>query len=1028
MARRHSRARGFGGGLQRISKGAQNAMEVLRLGRLTPRQGATFEVVHQERMFKLRRYAGVKHPGGARVTAPLVLIPPLMLTAEIYDVSPELSAVSVLTSEGIDPWVIDFGAPEQEEGGMERTLDDHVRAVAKAIRLVAEHTGTAVHLAGYSQGGMFAYQAAAYLQSSHLASVITFGSPVDIHANLPSLSNEVAERVIGMARTLVEYPLTHMEGLPGILTSTGFKLLTPVKEAQQLVDFVLNLHDRQALEKRESRRRFLGGEGFVAWPGPALRKFIDEFVVHNRLASGGFVIDGRSVTLADIRCPVLAFVGERDDIARPPSVRAIANAAPNAEVYEIPLPAGHFGLVVGSTSLRQTWPSVVQWLRWREGLGELPDLITDPNAEPEVPEFLDDDDEVGGFNLDVDIDLFVDTAASAVSSAWKRLGHAFEDAADAVDNLRFQLPRLSQLRRLGPDSRISMAAVLARQAKHIPEQTFFLFRGRAFSYADADRRVNHVVRGLISCGVRRGTRVGVLMEGRPSYLSVVAALNRIGAIAVLLSPDASRIALSKCLEVGEAEFLVSDPGHAELARESFGGDVLVLGGGGRVRNSTAGVIDMEQIDPDRVELPAWYEPNPGKSGDLAMIIFTSGRYSKPRAARITNRRWAFSAYGAAAACTLTGKDTVYCCLPLHHQSGMLVSVGGGLVGGARLALASRFTPELFWKEVRRYGATVVFYAGEMCRQLVNAPVAPSEHINPLRLFAGSGMRKDVWYRLRDRFGVGVLEFYASSEGNAVLANASGKKLGALGRPLPGATDMAIVRYDFDRGELIKDARGWLVSTKENEWGMMISRVDSTHPSATLAGYAQDPDTAKRIVRGAFEADDVWFLTGDILRQDDDGDYWYVDRASDMIRTVTGPVATTEIEDALYELPEVGLAVAYALRVPGTSWQMPVAALVPQGESPLEPSALLAVIERELPLRARPRFIRVRSQIAMTDGYRPIKAPLIEAGIRVRSTEQTFWYDSERHSYEHLDQSGFAEAVRQAGGSASELDLEEEAAS
>src|SRR5690606_14695698 len=148
------------------------------------------------------------------------------------------------------------------------------------------------------------------------------------------------------------------------------------------------------------------------------------------------------------------------------------------------------------------------------------------------------------------------------------------------------------------------------------------------------------------------------------------------------------------------------------------------------------------------------------------------------------------------------------------------------------------------------------------------------------------------------------------------------------------------------------------------------------------------------------------------RQDDDGDYWYVDRASDMIRTVTGPVATTEIEDALYQLPEVGLAVAYPLRVPGTSWQMPVAAVVPQGSDKLQPSVLLEVIVRQLPLRARPRFIRVRSQIALTDGYRPIKGPLVEAGIRVRSAEQTFWYDSERHRYEVLDQSGYVEAVRQ----------------
>src|SRR5690606_29490875 len=100
-------------------------------------------------------------------------------TAEIYDVSPELSAVARLVEAGLDPFVVDFGAPEEEQGGMDRTLDDHVRGVAWAVERVAELTGRATHLAGYSQGGMFAYQAAAYLGSRHVASVITFGSPVD---------------------------------------------------------------------------------------------------------------------------------------------------------------------------------------------------------------------------------------------------------------------------------------------------------------------------------------------------------------------------------------------------------------------------------------------------------------------------------------------------------------------------------------------------------------------------------------------------------------------------------------------------------------------------------------------------------------------------------------------------------------------------------------------------------------------------------------------------------------------------------
>ena len=90
----------------------------------------------------------------------------MMLAADVYDVAPASSAVTVLHQHGVDPWVIDFGAPEHEEGGLERNLADHVIAVAEAVERVRDETGRDVHLGGYSQGGMFCYQAAAYLRGA----------------------------------------------------------------------------------------------------------------------------------------------------------------------------------------------------------------------------------------------------------------------------------------------------------------------------------------------------------------------------------------------------------------------------------------------------------------------------------------------------------------------------------------------------------------------------------------------------------------------------------------------------------------------------------------------------------------------------------------------------------------------------------------------------------------------------------------------------------------------------------------------
>src|ERR1043165_9653046 len=289
--RRRRRQVRWGPRLRRVGLMWQNGLEIARAGRLTAPYGAPFEVMHEERVYRLRRYAQTPDSGVERIAAPLLLVPPLMVASEVYDISPDVSAVAYLVKQGCDVWLVDFGAPEREEGGMDRTLDDHVRAVSDAVARVRAAPGRDVHLAGYSQGGMFCYQAAAFRRTDGVASIIALGSPVDLHRTL-QVGEGTTERLIGGLRTALSWPLARIEGLPSFFTTTGFKLLSARKEVVQLVDFVKNLHDRKALEKREAKRLFLGGEGFVAWPGPAFRKFVDELIVGNRMASGGFVIDG----------------------------------------------------------------------------------------------------------------------------------------------------------------------------------------------------------------------------------------------------------------------------------------------------------------------------------------------------------------------------------------------------------------------------------------------------------------------------------------------------------------------------------------------------------------------------------------------------------------------------------------------------------------------------------------------------------------------------------------------------------------
>ena len=213
--------------------------------------------------------------------------------------------------------------------------------------------------------------------------MITFGSPVDTAAAMPlGIPEGVASRV---ANVLADSTLAR-NAVPAWMSRLGFRMLDPVKAARQQVDFVRQLHDREALLPRERQRRFLQADGWVAWPGPALADFMRQFIAHNRMLEGGFVIDDRLVTLADIDCPILTVVGEVDELAPAPAVRAIVRAAPRAEIFELALTAGHFGLVVGSASNATTWPTVAAWTRWRDANEELPAEVRRSEVAAELAE------------------------------------------------------------------------------------------------------------------------------------------------------------------------------------------------------------------------------------------------------------------------------------------------------------------------------------------------------------------------------------------------------------------------------------------------------------------------------------------------------------------------------------------------------------------------------------------------------------------------------------------------------------------
>lgn len=964
----------------RLVATAQNGIEVLRYGGLeTGAVPSPFQIIESVPMYRLRRYFPPDtRPGNTPVGAPVLMVHPMMMSADMWDVTRDEGAVGILHKAGIDPWVIDFGSPDQVEGGMQRNLADHVVALSEAIDTVKTVTGRDVHLAGYSQGGMFAYQTAAYRRAKDLASIVAFGSPVDTLAALPM--NLPASLAPAAADFMADHVFSRID-IPGWLARTGFQMLDPVKTAQSRLDFLRQLHDREALLPREQQRRFLASDGWIAWSGPAISELLKQFIAHNRMMTGGFSIHGDLVTLSDIDCPVLAVIGEVDDIGQPASVRGIKRAAPRADVYEFLIRAGHFGLVVGSKAATQTWPTVAEWVRWLDGGGSMPDGVAPMPVQPSEPS-------ESGVSLTSRLTHSATAATEMAFTLARSAADAFVAAnksarALAVETAR-TLPRLARLGQVNDHTRISLGRIMSEQARDMPHGEALLFDGRVHTYEAVDRRINNVVRGLIGVGVRQGARVAVLMETRPSALVAIAALSRLGAVAVLMPPDAD---FAEAARLGAVTEIITDPTNLEVARR-LGMRVLVLGGGESRDLDLAGdadVVDMEKIDPDQVNLPGWYRPNPGLARDLAFIGFStiSGNLV---ARQITNYRWALSAFGTASAANLSRSDTVYCLTPLHHQSGLLVSLGGAVVGGARVALSRELRPGRFVQEIRQYGVTVVSYTWAMLREVIDDPAFSLHGSHPIRLFIGSGMPAGLWERVVDVFEpANVVEFFATTDGQAVLANVKGAKIGSKGRPLPGGGEIALAAYDPVDDVILEDEQGFVRRAEAGEVGVLLA-----HPRGPV-------DPLASVKRGVFAPADTWVSTEYLFRRDEDGDYWLVDNRASVIHTTRGPVFAATVNDAVGRLGAVDMAVTYAVDVDGRTLAVTALALRPGGSIP---SADLSEALADLAVGHGPDIVHVVPDMDLTATFRPLAGPLQAKGVP-KASRNAWYLDADSSRYKRL---------------------------
>jgi fatty-acyl-CoA synthase len=360
------------------------------------------------------------------------------------------------------------------------------------------------------------------------------------------------------------------------------------------------------------------------------------------------------------------------------------------------------------------------------------------------------------------------------------------------------------------------------------------------------------------------------------------------------------------------------------------------------------------------------------------------------------------------------EDRMYVCLPLYHTSGGVLAVGVTLTVGGSVVIARKFSATSFWDDVVRYDCTLFQYIGELCRYLLHAPPHPKERAHRIRLASGNGLRPDIWTPFKTRFAIPrLLEWYAATEGNAVLFNFDGKP-GSIGRVPKWAERrflFKLVRFDVERNDIVRGVDGFCRECATDEVGELISEIvnDPSKPSQRFEGYSDPDATARKILTNAFKPGDRWFRSGDLLRKDALGYYYFVDRTGDTFRWKGENVATSEVAEALGTFPGVNTANVYGVDVPGCEGRAGMAAL--EVEPGLDLVALSRHLDAMLPAYAKPVFLRLKSEIETTGTFKLKKLDLVADGFDPRTLSDALYIlDPRQSSYVELDPSLYEAVV------------------
>jgi fatty-acyl-CoA synthase len=546
------------------------------------------------------------------------------------------------------------------------------------------------------------------------------------------------------------------------------------------------------------------------------------------------------------------------------------------------------------------------------------------------------------------------------------------------------------------------------------ERDAILFDGKTWTYGEFDALANRFAHWARGQGIKRGQAVAILLPNRPEHMAAWYGLTKIGVVSALINNHLTGAALAHCIALTEAaHVIVDEETAASLAavRPLLDRPITVWTLGtpqGGQRDLAMALKGSSGVRPDRAQARQGLTAK-----DVALYIFTSGTTGLPKAARITHMRVQLYMRGFAGATDANSEDRIFCALPLYHATGGLCAFGAAVLNGGVLILARGFSASRFWDEVIAAKATMFVYIGELCRYLVNQPERDVDTRHAIRLAFGNGLRPDVWRQLLTRFKIPrILEFYGSTEGNVSMFNFDGQ-LGAIGRApsyLRKSFNIRLIRFDVEREEPVRGPDGLCIEARPDEIGECVGEIGQD-VRRTYVGYADKAATQKKVLHDVFHRGDTFFATGDLMRQDRDGYFYFVDRIGDTFRWKGENVSTTEVAERLAAYPGVHEATVYGVEVPQYDGRAGMASLVVGPDFDIK--GLAAHVEAELPAYAQPLFVRLQAAIETTGTFKYRKIDLVAEGFDPGKVRGPLYYRRPGKHYVRLSKASYAKIV--AGG-------------